>query len=338
MLAFSSPPDFESPADADQDNVYELAVVATDDDANSDRVDFSVTVTDVNEGPVISLEGTAATSVEENTADTEVLADYTAMDPEDPGAGIYRWSTAGRDGGDFAVSDLGELRFRSSPDYERPADSNRDNVYEVTVRAYDGRVYGAHDVTVTVIGVNEAPVITTKSRTEFTVRENSTAVIYTYRVTDQDTDDAVRWSLEGTDGADFAIYDGMVTFGLLPDLENPADADTDNVYEIIVVAADGAGLRDTVDAVITVTDQSEGPVIAGTSGLPRGGELRHRPGSWGPTPLLTPRTTAPSFPRWSLSGRDGGDFSINEDMESSPSRTSPTTTGRPTPTGTTCTR
>ena len=118
------------------------------------------------------------TSVPENYADTAVLARYTASDPESPGTGIYQWSATGRDGGDFVISALGELRFRSSPDFERPADADRDNVYEVTVRAYDGRVYGTLEepLMVTVTEVNEAPVITTKSRTEFTLRENSTSV------------------------------------------------------------------------------------------------------------------------------------------------------------------
>ena len=139
VLTFNSVPDFENPADRDTDNVYELSVVAADGDGNSDRVDFAITVTDVNEGPVIRLEGTATTTVPENTPDTWVLADYTATDPEDPTADVFHWSAAGRDGGDFVVSELGELRFRNSPDYERPADSNRDNVYEVTIRASDGQ-------------------------------------------------------------------------------------------------------------------------------------------------------------------------------------------------------
>ena len=314
VLAFSSPPDFESPADADKNNTYELTAVAADEEGNSDRVGFAITVTDVNEGPVIRLEGTATTIVPENTPDTRVLADYTARDPEDPTANIFRWSTAGRDGGDFVISDLGELRFRSPPDYERPADSDRNNVYEVTVRAYDGRVYGAHDVTVTVTQVNEAPVITTKSRTEFTLRENFTAVLYTYRATDQDEGDAVTWSVEGDDGEDFAIYNGILNFRLLPDLENPADADEDNVYEITVVAADIAGLRDTVDAVITITDQSEGPVIAGTASytVAENYDIAQVLGSYTATDAKDNR---PVFPRWSLSGRDGGNFTINEDGE-----------------------
>ena len=311
VLTFATSPDFEIPADADRNNEYELAVVATDDDGNTDRVDFTIAVTDINEGPVIRLEGTETTTVSENTPDTKVLADYTATDPDNPQAAIDRWSTAGRDGGDFVISDLGELRFRSSPDYERPADSDRNNVYEVTVRAYDGRVYGAHDVTVTVTQMNEAPVITTKSRTEFTLRENFTAVLYTYRATDQDEDDAVTWSVEGADGGDFAIYKGILNFRLLPDLENPADEDGDNVYEITVVAADRAGLRDTVDAVITITDQSEGPVIAGKTShtVAENYDIAQVLGSYTATDAKDNR---PVHPRWSLSGRDGGDFTINE--------------------------
>ena len=42
------------------------------------------------------------------------------------------------------------MSFRKTPDYERPADSNKDNEYRVTVRASDGRNYGTLDVVVTV--------------------------------------------------------------------------------------------------------------------------------------------------------------------------------------------
>ena len=312
VLTFNSPPDFESPADANRDNEYELAVVATDDESNTDRVDFTITVTDINEGPQVSLQGTATTTVPENTADTQVLARYTARDPENPNAPIFQWSTSGRDGGDFVISELGELRFRLSPDYERPADSNRDNVYEVTIRASDGRSYGMPEnpLNVTVTEVNEAPVITTKSRTEFSLRENSTSTLYTYRATDQDNNDIIRWSVEGTDGEDFAIYNGVLTFRRLPDLENPVDANEDNVYEITVVAADSAGLRDTVDATITITEQPEGPVIAGRTSftVTENYDITQTLGSYTATDAKDGRTV---HPQWSLSGKDSGDFVID---------------------------
>ena len=312
VLTFNSPPDFESPADANRDNEYELAVVATDDDGNTDRVDFTITVTDIDEGPQVRLEGAATTTVPENTADTQVLARFTATDPENPNAPIFQWSTSGRDGGDFVISALGELRFRLSPDYERPADSNRDNVYEVTIRASDGRTYGMPEnpLNVTVTEVNEAPVITTKSRTEFSLRENSTSTLYTYRATDQDNNDIIRWSVEGTDGEDFAIYNGVLTFRRLPDLENPVDADEDNVYEITVVAADSAGLRDTVDATITITEQPEGPVIAGRTSftVAENYDITQVLGSYTATDAKDGRTV---HPQWSLSGKDSGDFVID---------------------------
>ena len=311
-LTFNSPPDFESPTDANRDNEYELTVVATDAEGDTDRLSFTITVTDLNEGPVIRLEGTATTSVPENYDETQVLADYTATDPENPGILVASWSTAGRDGGDFVISELGELRFRYSPDHERPADSDRDNVYEVTVRASDGRAYGTLEepLIVTVTEVNEAPVITTRSSTEFTRRENTTAVLYTYRATDQDADDVIRWSVEGADGEDFAIYAGVLTLGLLPDYELPVDSDRDNEYRITVVATDRAGLRDTVDAIITITDQTEGPVIAGRQAfiVTENHDIAQALGSYTATDAKDLR---PVYPRWSLSGSDGGDFVID---------------------------
>ena len=80
------------------------------------------------------------------------------------------------------ISGGGELSFRNVPDFERPADSGRDNVYNFSVRASDGRNYGYLEVTVTVEDVNEAPVVT--GTTSFTYRENGTATIYTFSATD----------------------------------------------------------------------------------------------------------------------------------------------------------
>ena len=154
VLAFASPPNYESPTDSGSDNVYEVTVVARDDASNSGTLDVVVTVTDQNEGPEIS--GQQSLSFTENQTTERVLATYTATDPEDPSASITRWSLTGTDAGDFTITDeSGQLTFRNVPDYERPADSGRDNVYNLTVRASDGRNYGYLEVTVTVQDVNE---------------------------------------------------------------------------------------------------------------------------------------------------------------------------------------
>ena len=187
VLTFREPPDHDAPADVGGDNEYNVVVQARDDGItpNTASLPVTVTVTDVNEGPVITrdgdLFGNPPGSVPENTPVTLVLATYTAMDPERPGVKITRWSAAGRDGGDFVINALGQLMFRNPPDRERATDSNRDNVYEVTIRASDGRNTGTLEEVqrVTVTDVDEAPIITTTSRTSFTLQENRISTLYT---------------------------------------------------------------------------------------------------------------------------------------------------------------
>ena len=111
------------------------------------------------------------------------------------------------------------MTFRNLPDYDRPADGNRDNEYLVTVRPYDGRVYGSYDVTITITSDNEPPVITGDDTREF--RENGTGTIYTYRATDPEGDDFT-WSVGVQAASRFEISDrGVLTFSNPPDFESP---------------------------------------------------------------------------------------------------------------------
>ena len=203
-LTFRTTPDFEVPTDSDGQNDYELTVIATDEDSHADRLSFTVTVTDVNEGPEISRVGSAPGSVPENYDPSLALARYTATDPE--GGTASRWRTTGTDGGDFVIDEQGELRFRNVPDYERPADSNRDNIYVFIVQVSDGSVYGSFEETVTVTPVNEAPTITTTSGSAIVLRqdENRITRLYTYKATDPEGS-TITWSVGGTDGSFFTI-------------------------------------------------------------------------------------------------------------------------------------
>ena len=135
-------PTTKTPRDAGRDNEYEITVVATDSGGRSHRLDVTVTVTEVDEGPEIT--GTTAYTVAEGQELSGAF--FSATDPEDPTIEVTNWRTSGTDGGDFTMSEDGELSFRSTPDYERPADSNRDNVYIFTVQVSDGGNYGSLDV------------------------------------------------------------------------------------------------------------------------------------------------------------------------------------------------
>ena len=154
-----------------------------------------MTVREVNEGPEVTS-GSSSFTIDENQDLPNAV--YTGFDPE--GGSVTRWSAGGTDGGDFTISQEGVLTFRNTPDFERPADSNRDNIYELQVRPYDGRYYGSFDVTVTVNDVNEPPAITTTSSSATALRqnENVTSRLYTYRATDPEGADTVTWSVGGS--------------------------------------------------------------------------------------------------------------------------------------------
>ena len=307
VLSFASPPNYESPADSDRDNVYEVTVVARDDASNRGTLAVTVTVTDVNEGPEIS--GQQSLSFSENQATDRVLATYRGTDPEDPGAAISLWSLTGTDAGDFTISENGQLTFRNVPDHERPADSGRDNVYNLSVRASDGRNYGYLAVTVTVEDVNEPPAVT--GTVTFSYRENGTANLHTFRATDPERS-SIEWSLSGADDDDFAISEtGVLSFASPPNYESPADSDRDNVYEVTVVARDDASNRGTLAVTVTVTDVNEGPEISGQQ------SLSFSENQATDRVLATYRGTDPEDPGaaislWSLTGTDAGDFTISE--------------------------
>ena len=317
-----NPPDFDDPADVDGDNIYKVTIQARDPEFNTASLPVTVTVTEVNEGPVITrdgnLFGSPPGSVPENTSVTRVLATYAASDPERPGVKITQWSTAGRDGGDFVINALGQLRFRTPPDHERPADSDRDNVYEVTIRASDGRNTGtlAEMQRVTVTGVDEAPIITTTSRTAFSQPEERISTLYTFRATDPEGGD-VSWGLSGTDSSAFTITTdssgrGALSFANPPDYESPGDSGQDNVYNVTVQASDDSIPRNTaaLEVVVTVTDHNEGvePTIS----------TRRPPATYrenDTSAIYTFRATDPQRDTitWKLEGTDREDFTLDAD-------------------------
>ena len=166
-----------------------------------------------------------------------------------PNAASASWSLEGDDADDFTISSGGVLTFRSSPDYEMPADADTDNVYMVTVKATSGSEMATQNVTITVTDV----ILSISGRNDIEYTENLTASVETYTTTGP----AIRWSLEGTDADDFTIEanDGRLWFANAPDFEMPADDDTDNVYMITVRATSGTE-TDTHDVSITVTDEA----------------------------------------------------------------------------------
>ncbi|WP_211209409.1 beta strand repeat-containing protein [Thiofilum flexile] len=158
VLTFITAPDFESPTDADSNNVYEVQVTVDDSRGGTTVQDLAITVTDVaeNVAPVINSDGggaTAALSVDENqTAVTTVTA--TDANPTDT---LTYTISGGADAALFAIdASTGVLTFITAPDFESPTDADMNNTYLVQVTVDDGNGgTDIQDLTITVANVDE---------------------------------------------------------------------------------------------------------------------------------------------------------------------------------------
>ena len=214
------------PLDHEERPSHSFTVRATDASLAFDDVSVRVTVTDVDEDPV--LEGPTRVNYAENRTNT--VAEYEATDPD--GLTI-RWSLEGTDRAHFSIA-RGDLKFRSPPDFEGPFGGS--NSYSVTVVASDGSKSTRRGVEVVVTDVNEPPEIRGLRRVEHP--ENNAAVSL-YQASDPE-DKTVEWTLGGRDGDSFVLDgDGTLSFKLAPDFEQRGDADRNNVYEVTLTASDG---------------------------------------------------------------------------------------------------
>ena len=119
-----------------------------DMDAIDGTIAVTITLTDVNEAPVVTGDTTASFQENASTA----VASYTAADPE---RDTLTWSVSGND---FWVSDRGQLYFATPPSAESGTTS-----YTVTITATDDDatpLSGSLTVTVTVTDVEENGTVT----------------------------------------------------------------------------------------------------------------------------------------------------------------------------------
>ncbi|WP_292052511.1 MULTISPECIES: cadherin domain-containing protein [unclassified Brevundimonas] len=270
-LSFKVAPDFEAPTDADGDNVYQVKLAATGANGLVSYVTLNVTVLDVAEAkPVITGPsggpGAAASGVsvsENQTAVTTLGANKTVA-----------WAiTGGDDAGKFDINaSTGAITFKVAPDYEAPTDTDTDNVYVLVVTATDANnERSTQTVSVTVLDEPEpAPVITGPSggagaaSSSIDVNENQTAV------TTLTANGTVGWQITG--GADAGKFNidassGTIIFKTAPDFEAPTDADTNNVYVLVVTATNADNETATHTVSVRVLNVSETlPVVTGPSG------------------------------------------------------------------------
>ena len=249
MLSFRSPPDYENPADADEDNTY-MVTLKADDGTYMDDQAVMVMVTNMEElGTLSGPEGV----IDYAENGTEALGTYSTDGPV--GAIL---TLEGDDAGDFSISG-GMLSFLSSvPDYENPTDADTDNTYMVTVKAEAGGEMDMATVTINVTDMNEAPMFAAGMDTR-SVAENTAAgenVGDPVMAMDEDEGDTLTHALGGDDADSFMIdgETGQISVGEGTELDFESEMTT---YTVTVTATDGEGLYDMITVTINVTNVND---------------------------------------------------------------------------------
>ncbi len=293
-LNFVTPPDLESPADSDGDNVYNVVVTASiTDDATGNTVtsELAVTVTVtslideppvIHGGPGVTVTGTGAsrlaTAPDFPEHGTSTVATLT-VDDDDAGHEIVEVTLNNLAYSSFSATSSTStatvtLSFNTAPDFENPTDLGADNTYDMTLTVKTGSSTAATSTYLSTsirvrVTVTDLPAVSAASGTStHSYAENGKDPVDTYSATG--AVGTVTWSLEGPDADQFEIPSGggELDFSSPPNYEFPADANQDNVYEVTVVTTDDNGT--TADATddeasrmnvrVTVTDENDAPV------------------------------------------------------------------------------
>jgi Ca2+-binding RTX toxin-like protein len=264
-LRFVQAPNFEAPADAGGDNVYDVVVSVTDG-AFTDSQALAVTVANVGEGVAFTSFDGADIVIRDLAENGPGAWSVAAADGDgDP----VSYSLSGDDAGFFAIDPDGKLRFVGTPDFEAPADSDRNNTYMVTVVASAGTSSDTQIFGIGILDTDEAVAITSNgggSSAAVSAAENGTAVA-TVSARDPDGRPVTYAIAGGADASRFTIdaATGVLAFVSAPNFEAAADSGANNVYDVIVSASDGS-FTDTQAIAVTVTNVNEAPVITSAGG------------------------------------------------------------------------
>ena len=245
--------DFESPADSGSNNVYNYTLIATDDDGNSASLAVAVTVTDVTESASLSLSGIADSNQAENSA-------YTSATPSLSGTpiGSVTYTLGGDDAALFTVNSSTGVVEMVARDFESPADSGSNNVYNYTLIATDDDANSASlAVAVTVTDVTESASLSLSGIADSNQAENSAYTSATPSLSGTPIG-SVTYTLGGDDAALFTVNSSTGVVEMVArDFESPADSGSNNVYNYTLIATDDDGNSDSLDVAVTVTDVTE---------------------------------------------------------------------------------
>ncbi len=155
----------------------------------------------------------------------------------------------------------GLLSFVNSSEFEFPADTNGDNIYEIRVQVNDGNLgVMEQDVTVSVTDLNDTPPVITPNQ-QFSIAENSavSTSLGTVLASDVDTVGSFQnWQIQSGNNDNIFVIDslsGEITVGnnALLNYEHQTS------YTLVVTVSDGVTTSAAETLQITVTNVNEQP-------------------------------------------------------------------------------
>ncbi len=229
-----------TPDNEDAGGTFGVVLKVEDPDGASDVQEFSITVTPVNDAPVITSSA-PTTAIE----DEQYTYNPTAEDIDNTQAELM-WSLAGAPAGMTCDPNSGEINWTPPNGVTSSG--------ELTLTVSDGALTDEEVFTITVTPVNDAPRIISSAPTSATED-----VLYTYNPVAEDQDntlDELSWSLETSpEGMVINEETGAISW-------TPLNGVT--AGGVIVKVTDPDGQFDMQKFVITVTPVNDAPVITST--------------------------------------------------------------------------
>ncbi len=244
---FITPPNFESPHDLDQNNIFDIVISARSGEDIAKQT-ISITVTDLTE---VSLIGDSSITYDVTEFDTasESIFQANATDRFSQGLNI---SLSGADSHLFSLDANNEIQFQGPIDFENPIDHDSNNQYALILTYTAGDEQVDQTFTINIIDRKELDLQDSleiqQTRLEF---DASSFKLYQPPIT---TPFGTNLSINiiGPDASLFFINDeGWLELAGPIRFETPSDADHDNTYLInIIYQAGGESINQSFSLAI----------------------------------------------------------------------------------------
>ena len=261
VIKFKTTPDHEMPRDSGSNNSINFSVQVSDGALVAVQ-EYSFDIVNRNEPPFFDTTTPSINDIGNLEEGNTQIASISASDSDAQDSLTYSLinSVGAKDEGLISVNKkTGVVRFKVSPDYEKPIDVGSDNSINFSVQVSDGALIDVQEYSFAITNKNEAPVITT---TSFSISENN-VIVGAISASDVDSGTTLSYGLAAGAGSDEQLFEinsttGVLVFKSRPDYETPKVNSGNNTYNISVTASDGS-IKTSKLIEITVQNVNEAP-------------------------------------------------------------------------------